>query len=79
MSYNNRPAAPSPQPRREIGAPNDPAEIEADRVAAQVTSTDAGSGKMRVSQRRRSYAASPPMAPLLEPKPKTASLRFRTI
>jgi hypothetical protein len=38
------------QPRREIGALNDPAEIEADRVAAQVTSADAGAGKVRLSE-----------------------------
>ena len=40
----------SVQPRLEIGAPNDPAEIEADRVAARVMSAEAGADKVRVSQ-----------------------------
>ena len=48
----------SVQPRLEIGAANDPAEIEADRVAAQVTSGERG--RRQVTRVRSAGALAPP-------------------
>jgi hypothetical protein len=56
-------SVPSMQPRLEIGAPNDRAEIEADRVAARVMSTERGTAPVTVQQApaflRRAPAAQP--------------------
>ena len=54
------------QPRLEIGAPNDQAEIEADRIAARVTSAAAPTEQLRVSQAPARLRRQPAVQPRTE-------------
>jgi len=54
------------QPRLEIGAPNDQAEIEADRIAARVTSAPTPMEQLRVSQAPARLRRQPAVQPRTE-------------